>query len=143
MNEEIEVVELPIELNLPDHTKELEETDDYIKNLKQKLITYRADKTVQPMSKKQHKIMYEEIVRGLYYLGNLSGPAFAAEDKIEKEYFNTYKHAPELARKLWWDHYERIHRPYTLFKNRLFKMIEDLDELYFAIFKCPPPDYVK
>ena len=76
-------------------------------------------------------------------MGNLSLPAFACEDIIEKEYFTKYKHAPELAKKLWWDHYERIHRPYTLFKNRLFKMIEDLDELYFAIHQCTPPDYVE
>ena len=95
------------------------------------------------MSLKQYTKMYDEIVRGLFYLGNLSLPAFATEDIIEKKYFEIYKHAPELAKKLWWDHYESVHRPYTLFKNRLFKMIEDLNDLYILIHKCPPPDYVE
>lgn len=134
---------LEIDLVLPDHTSELEETDEYIKNLKLKFTGYRADRIDSPMTTKQYSILYEEIVRGLYYLGNLSLPAFATEDIIEKKYFETYKHAPELAKKLWWDHYESVHRPYTLFKNRLFKLIEDLNDLYILIHKCPPPDYVE
>ncbi len=134
---------LEIDLQLPDHTTELEETDTYIKDLKLKLNDYKKNVAVKPMSKKQHSVLYEEIIRGLYYLGYLSLPAFDVEDKIEEEYFKTYKHSPELAKELWWKHYESIHRPYTLFKNRLFKMIEDLDELYISIYKCPPPDYVE
>lgn len=135
--------ELELQLDLPDHTAELEETDEYIKSLKLKLADYKTLRLHQPMSVKDYKILYEEIIRGLYYLGYLSGPAFAVEDQIEKEYFVKYKHAPELAKKLWWDHYESVHRPYTLFKNRLFKMIEDLDELFISIHKCTPPDYVE
>jgi len=134
---------LEIDLELPDHSTELEEVDEYIKNLKQQLADYKADRIQQPMSLKQYTKMYDEIVRGLYYLGNLSLPAFATEDIIEKKYFQIYKHAPELAKKLWWDHYESVHRPYTLFKNRLFKMIEDLNDLYILIHKCTPPDYVE
>jgi len=134
---------LEIDLELPDHSTELEEADEYIKNLKQQLADYKADRIQQPMSLKQYTKMYDEIVRGLYYLGNLSLPAFATEDIIEKKYFQIYKHAPELAKKLWWDHYESVHRPYTLFKNRLFKMIEDLNDLYILIHKCTPPDYVE
>ena len=134
---------LEIDLELPDHSTELEEVDEYIKNLKAKLAEYKADRIQQPMSLKQYTKMYDEIVRGLYYLGNLSLPAFATEEIIEKKYFDIYKHAPELAKKLWWDHYESVHRPYTLFKNRLFKMIEDLSELYILIHKCTPPDYIE
>ena len=134
---------LEIDLDLPDHSTELEEVDEYIKNLKLKLAEYKANRIQQPMSLKQYTKMYDEIVRGLFYLGNLSLPAFATEDIIEKKYFEIYKHAPELAKKLWWDHYESVHRPYTLFKNRLFKMIEDLNDLYILIHKCTPPDYVE
>jgi hypothetical protein len=134
---------LEIDLDLPDHSTELEEVDEYIKNLKQQLAEYKENRIQQPMSLKQYTKMYDEIVRGLFYLGNLSLPAFATEDIIEKKYFEIYKHAPELAKKLWWDHYESVHRPYTLFKNRLFKMIEDLNDLYILIHKCPPPDYVE
>ena len=118
---------LEIDLQLPDHTTELEETDTYIKDLKLKLNDYKKNVAVKPMSKKQHSVLYEEIIRGLYYLGYLSLPAFDVEDKIEEEYFKTYKHSPELAKELWWKHYESIH----------------LDELYISIYKCPPPDYVE
>ena len=135
--------EIKIELDLPDHTKELEETDEYIKNLKVKLADYKKTRLTQPMSVKQHTTLYEEIIRGLYYLGYLSQPAFDVEDTIEQKYFEVYKHAPELAKTLWWKHYEKVHHPYTLFKNRLFKMIEDLDELYISIHKCTPVNYVQ
>lgn len=135
--------EIKIELELPDHTKELEETDEYIKTLKLKLADYKKTKTSAPMSVKQYSTLYEEIIRGLYYLGYLSQPAFDVEDQIEQTYFEKFKHAPELAKTLWWKHYEKIHYPYTLFKNRLFKMIEDLDELYIMIHKTTPPDYVE
>ena len=141
-NEQIEL-ELPIELDLPDHVKELEEADDYIKNLKQKLLQFKADRINNPMSVKDYHNFNDEIVRGLYFLGALSLPAFATEDIIEQKYFETYKHAPELAKKLWWNHYERVHRPYTLFKNRLFKLIEDLDEFFILVFKRTPPDYME
>lgn len=135
--------ELYIELELPDHTQELEQTDDYIKTLKTELNKFKKTKYEQPMSVKQYKVLYEKMVHGLYYLGHLSLPAFDAEETIEKTYFEKFKHAPELAKKLWWTHYEKVHHPYTLFKNRLFKMLEDLDELYITIYKCPPPDYVE
>lgn len=134
---------IQIDLDLPDHSKELQDVDDYVKLLKANLADYKKLRTTEPMSTKQYSVLYDQILRGLYYLGSLSLPAFATEDIIEKKYFEVYRHAPELAKKLWWDHYETIHRPYTLFKNRLFKMIEDLNELYILIHKCPPPDYVE
>jgi len=134
---------IQIDLDLPDHSKELEDVDEYIKLLKSRLADYKRTRLAKPMSLKEYTAMYDQILRGLYYLGSLSLPAFATEDIIEEKYFKTYKHAPELAKKLWWDHYESVHRPYTLFKNRLFKMIDDLTALYMLIHKCPPPDYVE
>ena len=132
---------ITIELDLPDHTRELQDTEEFILKLKGNLQDYKRNRLASPMSNKEYEVLYEDIMKGLYYLGYLSGPAFECEDIIEQEYFKVYKHAPELAKKLWWDHYEQVHRPYTLLKNRLFKMIDELNDLYILIHKHPPTNY--
>jgi len=68
-------------------------------------------------------------------------PAFAIEDDIERLYTLHYAKFPELAKKLCNDHYENIHHPYTLLKNRCFRMLEDLDKLYIEIHEKYPPNW--
>jgi len=132
---------ISIELDLPTHTRELEDTEEYCKTLKEKYNEFKISRVASPMSDKEYESLYDSIMKGLYYLGYLSQPAFDVEDIIEEKYFQTYKHSPELAKKLWWDHYESVHRPYTLLKNRLFKLIDDLNDLYFLIHKKTPANY--
>ena len=132
-----ESTELNIDLNLPDHSEELYEVEDYINKIKKQIQQCTAD---NKLDDKTYTALYDKITNALYYVGGLSMPAFDVQEKLEEEYFNTYKHAPELARKLWLDHYARIHRPYNILKNRLFRMYDNLDELYIKINKKNLPE---
>ena len=66
---------------------------------------------------------------------------FEIEEQMKDMYFKQYKHSPQLARKLWLDHYEKIHHPYNLLKNRCFGLLDKLDIIYFKKFKKQPPNW--
>ena len=123
--------ELDIDLNLPDHTKQLYEAEQYIKDIKTQVLLCQEEKKIDD---KTYNKLHDKITDILYYVGELSMPAFNVHEKLEDEYFNVYKHAPELAKKLWLDHYNRLHRPYNILKNRLFRMYEILDETYKEVY---------
>jgi hypothetical protein len=127
------------DFNLPNHDNELSKAGDVIEKLKQKINNHVTD--VEIITDKQFIILYEEIVRVLDYVGRLSMPAFAIEDEMEEMYKMKFLHAPELGKKLWLDHYENVHRPYTILKNRCFKLLDELDEYYQALYDKKPPNY--
>ena len=115
------------DFKLPNHHNELCKAEEVIEKLKNKFKKIERTKTIND---KNHDELYNEIIRILDYVGRLSMPAFAIEDDIEQLYTLHYAKFPELAKKLCNDHYENIHHPYTLLKNRCFRMLEDLDKLY-------------
>lgn len=127
------------DFNLPCYDNELSKAEEIIGNLKQKINKYVT--TVVLISDKEFVRVYEEIVRVLDYVGRLSMPAFAIEDELEEMYKMYYLRAPELGKKLWSDHYESIHRPYNTLKNRCFKLLEELDEYYIALYDKKPPNW--
>jgi hypothetical protein len=127
---------LNIDLNLPDHSEELYETEQYIEKLKQ---TIEKHKNQKKLTTNDYTSLHDDITRALYYVGSLSMPAFEVEEKIENEFFKEYSHAPELAKKLWQDYYNGIHRPYNILKNRLFRLYDDIDNLYVNLNKKQPP----
>jgi hypothetical protein len=88
-----------------------------------------------------HTTMFEEVIRVLDYVGKLSMPAFAIEDELEELYKMKFLHAPELAKSLWLIHYENVHKPYTLLKNRCFKLLDELDAEYYKRHKAHPPNW--
>jgi hypothetical protein len=126
------------DFKLPNHSNELSKADDVIEKLKKKLLIYETNKAIDD---KTFSIFYEEIIRVLDYLGRLSMPCFAIEDELEQMYILKYHKFPELGKKLWIDHYEKIHHPYTLLKNRCFKMLDELDEFYKALYGKNPPNW--
>lgn len=126
------------DIKLPDHTVELEKADEIIKNLKCKLKQLIITKQIDG---KIHTSTYEEIIRVLDYIGRLSKPLFDIEEELEKQYIFHYPKSPQLAKKLCNDHYEKLHYPYTLLKNRCFKMLEDLDAIYIKRWGVKPPNW--
>jgi hypothetical protein len=126
------------DFKLPSHRNELSKADDVIEKLRQK---FRILECRNAISDKEHLLMFEEVVRVLDYVGRLSMPVFAVEDEMERLYIMRYPHSPELAKKLWLDHYEDIHHPYNLLKNRCFKLIEELDELYIKVNNSKPKNW--
>lgn len=127
------------DFNLPNHDNELSKAGDVIEKLKQKI--NKQISSVELITDKQFVETYEEIIRILDYVGRLSMPAFAIEDELEEMYKMKFLHAPELGKKLWLDHYENVHHPYTLLKNRCYKLLEELDEYYITLYDKKPPNW--
>jgi hypothetical protein len=129
---------LILDTELPNHTVELAKADEIIKNLKVKLkqliITKKLDGNT-------HTLLYEEIIRILDYVGRLSIPLFEIEEKMVEQYILKYPKSPQLAKKLCNDHYEQLHYPYTILKNRCFKLLEDLDNAFRKHWKKNPPNW--
>jgi hypothetical protein len=126
------------DFKLPNHSNELCKAEEIIKKLKNNLKKLEEEKTIDD---KNHDKLYNEIIRILDYVGRLSMPAFAIEEELERMYTLQYAKFPELAKKLWSTHYEEIHYPYTLLKNRCFHMLEELDAEYINIHKKFPPNW--
>ena len=129
---------LQVDFKLPNHSNELSKAEEIIAKLKTKVESLAANKTIDD---KQHDYLYNEIVRVLDYIGRLSMPAFAIEDELEQMYVIKFHKSPAMAKKLWLDHYETIHHPYTLLKNRCFRLLEDLDIMYVKRYKKNPPNW--
>lgn len=126
------------DFNLPTHANELSKAEEVIEKLKNKIKEITVNKTINDQL---HLTLFEEIIRVLDYIGRLSEPFFDIEDKLEELYVLQYPHSPQLAKKLWLDHYETIHHPYNLLKNRCFRMLDELDESFIKKFKHEPSNW--
>lgn len=126
------------DFNLPNHVNELNNAENMIEKYQKELKNLQNLGTV---NNHDYLALYEKVINILDYVGMLSLPAFNIEDKLEDLYTNKYIHFPELAKKLWLDHYKTIHRPYNILKNRCYSLLDDLDELYINVHKKTPPNW--
>jgi len=126
------------DFNLPNYVNELSNAESQIEGLKYKLDIITKKKNIDD---KLHDAMYEKTCKILEYVGKLSMPAFEVEDLLEEMYAIKFKHSPALAKKLWLDHYENIHHPYNLLKNRCYKILTELDKQYIEVHKKTPPNW--
>lgn len=134
-NEEVEELTT---FELPDHGNELSLAEETIEKLKNRLKIIVLQKSI---TGKSHEELYEDTMRVLDFVGQLSLPAFALEDEMQEYYTKTYIHAPQLAKKLWLSHYGKLHQPYNLLKNRCFRLLEEIDAEYFKRHKKRPPNW--
>jgi hypothetical protein len=126
------------DFNLPCHDNELSKAEEAIEKLKNELIIIEIQKTID---NKIHNLMFEHVIKILDYVGRLSMPAFEIEEKLEEMYRIKFLKAPQLGKLLWLEHYEKIHHPYNLLKNRCYKLLEGLDTEYFKCYKKHPPNW--
>lgn len=129
---------IQVDFKLPNHGNELCKAEDALEKARYEFEKYKVNDAI---SDKAFIALYEEICKVLVYVGHLSRPAFEVEDTLEELYTKRYIHAPELARQLWLEHYERIHHPYNLIKNRCYRILEELDEFYQALYDKNPPNW--
>jgi len=115
------------DFNLPDNIKELDKIETSINFLK---ISLKKTKYNNSLNDETYKIYLKRIVDILYYLGKLTTPIFNIEKDLEDLYILKYPKFPVLAQKLWFDHYEKIHAPYSFLKNRCFKFVDTLNTQY-------------
>jgi hypothetical protein len=129
---------LSLNFNLPDHNKELRSAEQLIADLTLKVNTIKQDNSINNFL---HNSYYEETVKLLDWVGRMSMHLFDIEDQMEAMYTKQYIHSPALAKELFNLHYEQIHHPYTLLKNRCFSILDELDIMYEDKFKKYPPNW--
>jgi hypothetical protein len=123
---------------LPDHSKELQKAGELISIIKTRLNGLKA---LNNITVNQHEQLFEKTLKILDYVGQLSLPVFLLEDKLEALYISRYPNTPELAKTMWLDHYDTLHHPYSILKNRCFRLLEELDALYLNVHGVNPPNY--
>lgn len=127
-----------VDFNLPDHSNELSKAEEVIQKLKKRFEVAQMQRTINDCT---HTEMFEQIVRCLLYVAKLSEPAFEIEDQLEAMYTKNFKHCPALGKTLWLQHYDEIHHPYSILKNRCYRLLELLDEEYFKRHGKNPPNF--
>ena len=125
------------DFKLPNHCNELLKAGEAIAKLKKRFEVIQKQQSINDAT---HLEIFEETIRVLLYVGKLSTPAFEIEDEIEKLYTLQFKHEPCLGKQLWLEHYKELHHPYTILKNRCFRLLEELDADYIEIHKKDPPN---
>lgn len=128
--------QIATDFNLPDNIKELNKIETSINFLK---LSFKKTKYDNSLNDETYNIYYKRIVDILYYLGKLSMSVFNIEKDLEDLYLLKYPKFPILAQKLWFDHYEKIHAPYSFLKNRCFKFIDSLNTQYVKQNNKQPP----
>lgn len=126
------------DFNLPNQKNQLSSVEETINKLKRVIAKTICQHTLTP---EKHEQLYEEVVVALDKVGRLSKPAMEIEDKLEAMYTLKYPHSPQLAKKLWYEHYEMLHHPYSILKDRCFRMLNELDNEYQDKFKKNPPNW--
>jgi len=126
------------DFNLPNHESELYDAEEAIRKIKTKLAIIYKENLINDFI---HEYYYEETMRILDYVGKLSTPASALSNEIEEMYMLKFKHSPALAKKLWLDHYQDIHHPYNILKNRCWRILNILDAKYIFKFNRNPPNW--
>lgn len=129
---------IKLDFEIPKHENQLLTATYFIDSIKTKVRKLQTSKSI---SDKTFIELYDDTVKILDYVGNLSLVAFDVNDRLQLLYLQKYKSSPELAKKLWLDHYDTIHKPYTILKNRCFKILDELDGLYQMCNKKYPPNW--
>lgn len=126
------------DFNLPNHDKELSDIDGFIDALKDKI---KSAIDNNKLTNALHDELFEETMKVLLFVGDLSSSAFNINDDLEELYKMKFISCPVLGKTLWLEQYNKIHHPYTLRKNRCYSLIELLDEGYIKKFKTNPPNW--
>lgn len=117
---------IKIEVTLPNHDPELDNIENYINQLKHR---HKVGKINHKMlSLKDYEKLQDLTIKTLELIGELSMPAFNVRDELYDKYVLAYKSSPQLAKKLWLDHYGKIHARYNTLKNRCYKLLDDIEE---------------
>jgi ribosomal protein L11 methylase PrmA len=124
-----------LNLTIIDNSEELVKAEETIKNIQTELLLCAERKSIDDH---KHENLYENTIRVLSLVGQLSKSIFNLEDSIEAAYTQHYIHSPALAKKLWYEYYESLHHPYTILKNRCWRMLDEIDSVYVKKFHKKP-----
>lgn len=123
---------------LPENKNQLQDAETIIGDLKFEVDEMKKNDTIDDIS---HDEYYERVAKVLLVVGELSMPAFRIFDDLERMYYMRYRAAPKLATRLWLEHYDKLHHPYSLLKNRCHTLLENLDSIYIKKYKKVPMNW--
>jgi hypothetical protein len=132
------VNQLPTTFTLESHTKELFYANDQIRDLEQQL---NDAVLINKMSNSHHEKLFENTANIIDLVGGLSKQVFDIEQQLEDQYTEAFIHTPELGKKLWYDHYEELHKPYTNLKNKCWRLFDAIDECFINANKSKPNNW--
>ncbi len=136
-----------VNLELPDHKKQLEKAKKLLSKVETKFKPYYKkelnkiknimgddfnetlwiESTQIPMPDDKRLVMITIVNRVLDAVADLSTSRFDVRDSLEKYYIIKYKKNPKLGNTLFLNHYHSIHKPYDKIKNQCFNLIEKLN----------------
>ena len=129
---------IKIDFNLPSHKDALEQAEQMIVEIRRDFTKLQTDRSI---TDKTHEDLYDRTALVLDWIGRMSVPAFDIRNELEEQYLKMYCKTPKLGRKLFDDHYSRLHHSYSRLKNRCFGLFEDLDNEYIRIFNEKPNNW--
>lgn len=117
-------IEERLELNNIDNSEYLNWIENHILDNK-KTIEIKPNMNVE-----EYLTTYENIVKILLFLSELTQPIFQKHDELEEYYKIKYYNSPSIGNLKYLKHVKQLHRTYDLYKNRCFTLLELLDENY-------------
>lgn len=133
----LEELFIPYEFKPLRHKGLLGEAENYIVRRK-KIITSTIISNC--INDENHTELFDKVVNTLRYVGELSMEAFKIENELRDKYTLAFIHDSALGDIVFFKHYNTIHRPYNLLKNRCYKLLDTLDAAYEAKFNKQPPN---
>lgn len=124
--------------SLPDHTSELKKANGVIMDINEKFDDICKLGKIDNI---MHTSLYDETVRILAYVGELSISVFNIEKELSEILEMKHISSPELAKKIWYEKYEELHHPYTIYKNRCFKLLHEFDTEFIRVNKTEPANW--
>ena len=125
----------------PDHTEQLELAENTIKEIELSLKNVLIKDSFKNTDGGDiHTTLYDDTVRVLLYVADLSLPIFNLMNSIENKYNSRYPNDYRLARQLFLAEYESLHQPYDVLKNKCYFLLDNIDRLYYKQTKKQPPN---
>lgn len=117
-------IEIKLELNKIDNSEYLDWIENHILDNKESI-------ELKPnMNDEEYLTHYENIVKILLFLSELTQPIFQKHDEIEEYYKIKYCKSPAIGELKYLEHVKQLHKTYDLYKNRCFTLLEILDNNY-------------
>lgn len=133
---------IEVKFNLPLDSNKLRMIELFISSIRKELLHISGNAITSRITIQSHENLYERTVFTLDLIGRLSVPIFAIRDELEEKYERRYYKSPNLARKLFNDHYSSLHEPYTTLKNECYILLDDIDREYMRKYGEKPKNWM-
>jgi hypothetical protein len=121
------------------HSSKIEKCERQLKVLKMQFLKHITENN---FTGDKHDKLFDETVKLLFCVGQLSEDVFNLSDELLEYYNQQHPHSAQDAKNVYKKEYSSMHKPYDRFKNNCYSFLEELDEGYFKLNGEQPPNYV-